>query len=351
MPHIHGCHLVGSVPLPDSEAVFRQCSQGMPNRLKRIPDGETGARHWFTFWQANVFSRSPELLTNFVLNSPLEARHFTAEELDQGMAKLTADGPLQTGYDDVAIENYAVFKKLRQEGVLPTTTKFQVCIPTAANVITPFVQFEFQSRVEPVYEEALHKAMRKIQDHIPHEDLSIQIDLAVDTAFWEGVDMYKPWFGDDVKTYILNYILKMIDQVDQDVDLGLHNCYGDMEHKHWKEPTSLAAVVERGLRIIEKTSHPLNFFHCPVPKSALSTLPAYLEPLKTIAPKLKEHNTELYLGLIHADDAEATRKMMDAANHVVDEYGVATECGWGRTPLDQLESIMAISTGVSEPSI
>ena len=81
-----------------------------------------------------------------------------------------------------------------------------------------------------------------------------------------------------------------------------------MEHRHWHEPDTLAVVVERGLQIIDRTSHPLNFFHCPVPKSALSTLDIYLEPLKDLAPKLREHHTELYLGIIHYDDLESTRR-------------------------------------------
>ena len=220
MAHIKGCHLVGSVPLPDAAAVFRQCSNGMPNRLLRIPDGETNQRINFTMWQMGVLARSPSLLNVFVNNAPVEAKTFSPQEIDQGIEKLQEGGPLETGYDQAAIESYAIFKELRDEGVLPQGTKFQVCIPTAANILAPFVQPMFQARVEPIYEEALFRAMRKIQDNIPHNDLAIQIDLAVDTAYWEGVDIYKPWFGGNVKEYTVEYILKMISQVDQDVDVG-----------------------------------------------------------------------------------------------------------------------------------
>ena len=40
MAPVLGCHLVGSVPLPDAETVFRECLAALPGRLKRIPDGE-----------------------------------------------------------------------------------------------------------------------------------------------------------------------------------------------------------------------------------------------------------------------------------------------------------------------
>nr|POF26257.1 hypothetical protein CFP56_22406 [Quercus suber] len=350
MATITGCHLVGSVPLPDSAAVFRQCLAGLPARLRRIPDGETGARYNFTLWQAGVFAKSPALLTEFKNNAIISSREFTPAELDDAIETLTLDGPLETGYDTAALESYAVFKRLRDEGVVPAGTRFLVCIPTAANVLSPFVQFAAQARVEPIYEHALYRAIKNIQASIPHEDLSFQIDLAVDTAFWEEVEMYKPWFGGDVKSYVVDYVLRMIEQIDPDVELGLHNCYGDMEHRHWMEPTSLAAVVERGLRILAASPHPVAFFHCPVPRSALDTLDPYLAPLHDFYPTLKAQHGELVLGLVHPD-RPTTQRMLDAAGRVVPEFAVASECGWGRTPPDQLADIMRISTEISQPVV
>ena len=37
-----GAHLVGSVPLPDAESVFRTLGTELGDRLRRLPDGETG---------------------------------------------------------------------------------------------------------------------------------------------------------------------------------------------------------------------------------------------------------------------------------------------------------------------
>jgi hypothetical protein len=192
--------------------------------------------------------------------------------------------------------------------------------------------------------------MRNIQNNIPAEDLAIQLDLALDTAFWEG-QYLTPWFAGehDVKEYTVEYILRMIEHVDQDVDLGIHNCYGDMEHKHFYEPKSLQAVVDRGLRLFEHTSHPINFFHAPVPVSAMGFLDDYLAPLAQIVPKFKEHGTDLYLGIIQYDDLEGTRRRVEAASKVVSDFGIATECGWGRTPVDQVGGIMSLMHDVCEP--
>ena len=187
---------MGSVCLPDAETVFRDCSAGMPNRLKRIPDGEPGVRNWFTVFQAPFSRAAQEMMVEFVDNAPLEHAKFTAEQVSGGIEKLKQAAPT-TGYDDAAIESYETFKKLREEGVISKATRFMVCLPTTPNVIAPFVQKDFMAGVEPVYEQALFSAIRRIQDSVPHEDLAIQVDLAADTAFWENVEMYRPWFHND----------------------------------------------------------------------------------------------------------------------------------------------------------
>lgn len=231
MGQVKGCHLVGSVCLPDTETVFRKCITGMPGRLKRIPDGETEARQNFTVFQAAFFQSVPQMMTEFINNSMIQSREFTPQQVQDGIAKLIQAAPV-TGYDTAAIESYGVFKKLRDEGVIPKGTRFQVCLPTLANVILVFVQKAFMTAAEPVYEKALFQALRNIQDAIPHEDLSIQIDMAADTSLWENVKMYRPWFHEDDKDmdkrkqYMVDFTIRMISQVDQDVELGLHNCYG-----------------------------------------------------------------------------------------------------------------------------
>ena len=37
-------YLVGSVPLPDAASVFRTVGTALGSRLRRLPDGEAGAR-------------------------------------------------------------------------------------------------------------------------------------------------------------------------------------------------------------------------------------------------------------------------------------------------------------------
>src|SRR5687768_14157550 len=49
-------HLVGSVPLGSAEDVFRTLSAELGDRLRRLPDGETGPRADWIVWQYPVLS-------------------------------------------------------------------------------------------------------------------------------------------------------------------------------------------------------------------------------------------------------------------------------------------------------
>src|SRR5260370_39681064 len=54
-------HFVGSIPLPDGEAVFRALAAAAGPHLLRLPDGETGIRKtWIRFLQ-NVLAENPAI--------------------------------------------------------------------------------------------------------------------------------------------------------------------------------------------------------------------------------------------------------------------------------------------------
>jgi hypothetical protein len=53
-------HLVGSVPLSSPEEVFRTVAAELGDRLRRVPDGETGPRSDWIVWQYPVLSSRPQ---------------------------------------------------------------------------------------------------------------------------------------------------------------------------------------------------------------------------------------------------------------------------------------------------
>ena len=91
-------------------------------------------------------------------------------------------------------------------------------------------------------------------------------------------------------------------------------------------PKDTAILVEIANGLSRQLARRLDFIHMPVPKNRVDD--AYYAPL---AELMLPADTELYLGLIHHDDHEGDRMRITAAHNVVPNFGIASECGWGRT--------------------
>ena len=323
-------HFVGSVCLPDEDTVMRRLCAALPTHLRRIPDGETGQRGLFVIFQRDVFKDSPFVQAPFPPGSPSKGPQIEPGP-DSPPVKLS---PL--GYDENAIASYEKFCKLRTDGVIPKGIRFQVSLPTPVNVLGNLIEPAWRETVEPVYEAALLAALRRLQDHIPAEDLAVQWDLASEFAYLEGAASSPPWFS-PTKQGLVQRILKAAAAVDEGVELGFHLCYGDFGHKHFVEPKDTALLVEIGNAILSGAARQVNWLHMPVPKSRTDT--AYFEPLK----KLELGSAELYLGLLHPEDEEGTRKRIETASMFVSPFGLATECGLGRSSQADLDSILEIA--------
>src|SRR5690606_3914089 len=56
-----GALLVGSVGLPDTEAVLRTAAEALGDRLRGVPDGETGGRNYWSNFRTRRFDTVPQL--------------------------------------------------------------------------------------------------------------------------------------------------------------------------------------------------------------------------------------------------------------------------------------------------
>lgn len=339
-----GVHLVGSIPLDSTAEVFQKVCAALPHCLHRIPDGETGKRNYFVVNQMEVFAASPWLLPQLDLfGQPLVVHGRDTEPTND--VKL-----LPTGYDDAALDSWSLFCALRDQGVIPAGSRFQVSLPTPVNVITGWVIPKFQAAVEPLYEQALLSALDRIQSKIPAADLAIQWDAPTEFAMLEGVQqppIFLPWF-DNVMEGLMERHKRLAAAVAPGVQLGFHFCYGDIMHRHHVEPRDTRLMVQMANSILAQTDRHVDWIHMPVPKDRADE--AYFAPLRDLRLSPGE-GTELFLGLVHAHDEQGTRARIRVAQETVPglEFGVATECGMGRTPADELDSILQISAAVSAP--
>jgi hypothetical protein len=338
-----GVHFVGSINLPTTSDIFDQIPSALGQHLHRLPDGETGARENFVGWQmTDAFLAAPEVLVKRDSTGKVlpEEGTISKEQIAAAVKKL---GNLTTEFDTHALASYAIFASAKAAGHIPPHTRFQVSLPGVANVIIGLSP-SYRLAIEPLYEAALLRSLSNIQSSIPHDQLAIQIDVAVEIGLLEKVSIWVPYFS-PVFSGIIDRLSRLADQVAQDVQLGFHLCYGDIGHAHFVQPQDLGLLVEVANALYQSLNHPIQWLHVPVPKDRKDA--PFFAPLR----KLEWEIPELYLGCVHAGDEEGTRERIATAKEVLGhiEFGVATECGLGRTPKEELESILSISKAVSAP--
>jgi ubiquinone/menaquinone biosynthesis C-methylase UbiE len=335
----HGVHLVGSVPLASAEAVFQAVAAALGDRVRRIPDGETGPRSDWIVWQLPVFTSRPELeVVPPGVNSwrPLPRVRLADTARAEGV-RFEA-----LGYADAAIGSYRAFARLKRDGFVPVACRFQVCLPTPLAPISAFVVPEHQDLLEPVYEERLLAELKLILRNVPHDQLAVQWDTNFEFGMLEGV--FPVWF-DDVKGGILERLLRLSRQVPPDVELGYHFCYGDVQHRHFKEPPDAGKLVDVANALAASLGRRLNWIHMPAPRDRVDD--AYYAPLGEL--RLRPE-TELYLGLVHhRDGTEGTARRIEVARRFVSDFGIATECGWGRRAPATIPELFRIHRDLSVP--
>jgi len=341
MAQPQGALLVGSVNYNDAETTFRTAAELMGGQLKRFPDGEVGDRYHWIIFQGDLLGQAEGL--ERVGDEPIMVRHLDARGLRIADGVDAASIVIPTlGYASAAKESYALFTKLRAEGVIPAGKRFQVSLPTPVAVVSVFFQGEDRTRIEPVYRDKLYAELAEILEAIPHEDLAIQWDVAVEFAIIEAAD-YESEFGaqfgswwSDVWAGIVERAVEQAAQVPADVELGFHLCYGDANEQHFIEPSDAGNLVKFGNALFAAAPRPITWLHLPVPIER--TDHAYYAPLAGLEVP---DATELYLGLVHREDgAEGAQRRIDAASKFVQRFGVGTECGIGRAPEGTTEGIL-----------
>jgi len=192
----------------------------------------------------------------------------------------------------------------------------------------------------PVYERGLLAALREIADTIPHHDLSIQWDVCQEVLVFEHYFPHRP---PTYKADIYAMLARLGDAVPDDVECGCHLCYGSPRDEHLVMPKDTAIVVELAHGVLPRLHRPMDYLHLPVPQDR--TDDAYFAPLAGLALPVE---TMLYLGLIHHADAAGDHARIDAARKVVPRFGIATECGWGRTDPARVPGLLAAHRHVME---
>ena len=128
-------HLIGSIPLATSEKVFRTLAQALGPHLSRMPDGETGERSRWVYFQGVMLRAHPDMEIDptvppysFVQWDGKVIREIPRLRLKGGAKPDPAS--FKTGYADMAIESWGLFDRMQKAGTIPANVKFQISIPS-----------------------------------------------------------------------------------------------------------------------------------------------------------------------------------------------------------------------------
>ncbi|HSU05734.1 MAG TPA: hypothetical protein VLI93_09190 [Acetobacteraceae bacterium] len=167
---------------------------------------------------------------------------------------------------------------------------------------------------------------------LPAEDLAIQFDVCQEVLVFEN---YFPERPPNYKDVIFATLGRMGDAVPADVELGFHLCYGSPADEHLVQPRDAGILTEMMNGIGAAVRRRIDYMHIPVPKDR--TDDAYFAPLRDWR---RRDETQLYLGLIHYDDEPGDQHRVAAARRVVPHFGIASECGWGRSDPTRLPGLL-----------
>lgn len=328
-------YLVGSVPLADSETVFRATAETLGDLIARMPDGETGARGDWVQWLVHLVRDHPQFelpggSIDYTANRSARAYYRVKPGIDPGSMSFG-----RLGYADYARESYAVFARLKKAGTIHPAARLLVAMPTPLAFLQVLVAPDQRAALEDAYWRSALAEVAEIAAAVPAGALAIQWDTVFELLILEGV---RKSGIDDTRAGLIDRLRRLGEAVPRDVELGYHFCYGDMNHKHSLEPRDMGVMVDLANDVAQAVSRPIAYFHMPVPRGRDDE--AYFAPLLRLA---LPPTTELYLGLVHfTDGIDGGKRRIAAAEKFRLAFGIATECGFGRRPPETVRQLLEL---------
>jgi hypothetical protein len=190
--------LVGSVPATSTEEALRAGAQYYGDLVFALPDGETGPRSsWVGYERERLVRPNPAIETVTETTSPTGIPRHMYEApvfaLRPGVSAVSWDSWPRI---DDAIASWQVFRRLRDEGVIPAGLRFQIGLPFPVSALNGLhANFAADYPVAfPGYADLVAREIARLTEVIPPEELAIQWDIAYETLDIEGV---LPWAAGD----------------------------------------------------------------------------------------------------------------------------------------------------------
>jgi hypothetical protein len=329
--------LVGSLPAESTEHALRAAAQLYDGLVFALPDGETGPRAaWVGYERERLVRPAPGVVTVAETDSPTGIpRH--AYETPVFAIKAAARPRFGTWprIDD-AIASYEVFRSLRDGGVIPAGTRFQVGLPFPHSALNAF-KADF-ARDYPVAAEAFEnmvaREIARLLSAVPAEDLALQWDMAYETQDIEGV---LAWTAEGGWERFAGPVRRLSRLVPEQVLLGYHLCYGTFPEWPMYEARDMGLLVRMANYAVVESGRRVDWLHLAGPRYLRSEDKSFFRPLIDLEPG----DARVFLGIVlPLDGVPGLRRRVVTASRYLPDFGVAMYCGFGRQPgADGLETM------------
>lgn len=231
-------------------------------------------------------------------------------------------------YAHYAIASYQIFSKQKAARIIPRHVKLQISLPLPKAFVATWIKPEYQGSIESGYEAAIVRAMRSIQNAIPHAELALQIDCPLRAL-------------QDVQ--VLNECATRLSSgVAPDVDLGFHVSSGLLE-------VSVDDLVRMSTSLLSRSRcpRPITWLHLSLPSNVANE--HSLLALQRLSPNLFATGTELVLGLVRAQDEEGSRRRLNDAVNILGStnFGISASSDLAGLPFGELMDIFRILRSLS----
>ncbi len=318
-------HLVGSLPGDDARDAMQLAVGKLGDRLRTLPDGETGERHHWIIHIITALRRHPDL----ELKKEGDWSDYDKTPVLRVRKGHTLRGDtLDFGHVANFEDSWPAFQRLREESG-NTSLAFQAGVPgdfdMALFTLGPIGAFRYRS----AFRDATVREIREIFRR-GGKDVVFQIEVPAELIF--VARMPKP-VRPLMASFLARGIARLGREAPQGARFGIHLCLGDMNHRSLANLTDASPVVLLANAVVKAwpAGRPLEFIHAPF--AAAQKVPrtdaTWYAPLRDLRIPAR---TRLIAGFAHEDqDLEEQRRIRELIERNAGrQVDVATSCGLGR---------------------
>jgi hypothetical protein len=330
--------LVGSLPAPSTEAAFRAGAELFDGLVFALPDGETGPRAaWVGYERERLTRPHPDVVvvqeTESPTGIPRHAYETPVFRIRDGVTELRFDSWPRI---DDAIASYGVFRRLREEGVIPAGLRFQIGLPFPSSAMNAF-KADFAADypiAERAYEDLVARELIRLTREIPPEDLAIQWDCAYETQDIEGV---LAWTPEGAWERFAGPVTRLTRLIPEETRVGYHLCYGTFPEWPMYEARDYSVLVRMANFAVANSGRVVDWLHLAGPRYLRSEDRSFFRPLVDLEPR----SARVFLGIVlPIDGVPGLRRRHATASRYIKDFGVAMYCGFGRQPgVDGMETM------------